>query len=171
MTSRLAALTALAVLSLLLPPAPAKAACNVHIMATLPVTMQGTRPLVEARINGAPAMFMADSGAFYSFISPGAAAQFHLHPVAAPFGMRVKGVGGSAELSVADVRDFTLAGIPVPHAQFFVGGSETGGRAQGIIGRNILSMADVEYDLAGGAIRLLRTDGCRGASLAYWAKP
>jgi len=147
------------------------AACTIKQLAELPVTMQGTRPLIEAGINGAPTMFLADSGAFYSIMSPGAAAEHHLRLEPAPFGLRVEGVGGSAALSVAVVKDFTLAGAPVPRAEFLVGGSETGGLAQGVIGRNILNLADVEYDLSGGAIRLVRPDRCENAMLAYWVKP
>jgi tetratricopeptide (TPR) repeat protein len=57
--------------------------------------------------------------------------------------------------------------------EFVVGGSEVGGEIGqdfgGVIGRNILSYADTEYDLASGAIRLMRTSGCSNHQLAYWA--
>lgn len=148
----------------------ASAACDIKILADLPVTMAGAQPMIEARINGAPASFVADSGAFYSILSPAAAAENHLPLGPAPFGLRFDGVGGSAVLSVAKVKDFTLAGIPDPNVEFLVGGSETS-VGQGVIGRNILNQTDVEFDLAGGAIRLIRADHCGGLGLAYWAKP
>jgi tetratricopeptide (TPR) repeat protein len=160
---------AAAVLALAMAPSAAPAACVIRKFAELPVTMVGTRPLIQARIDGAPVMLMADSGAFYSFLSPGAAAQYHLHLDPAPFDMRTWGVGGSAALSVAHVQAFTLAGFLVPRAVFLVGGSEVGGEAVGLIGQNILGIADVEFDLAGGVIRLMRPEGCGSEPLAYWA--
>ncbi|WP_404712726.1 aspartyl protease family protein [Sphingomonas sp. MMS24-J13] len=39
-----------------------------------------------------------------------------------------------------------------------------------MLGLNVLSVADTEYDLAGGSIRLFRTPGCSGSDLAYWAR-
>jgi len=164
-------LAAAAALALALAPGAAPAACVIRKFAELPVTMVGTRPLIQARINGAPVMLMADSGAFYSFLSPGTASQHHLRLDPAPFGMVSLGVGGSAALSVARVQAFTLAGFVVPKAVFLVGGSEVGGEAVGLIGQNILGIADVEYDLAGGVIRLMRPDGCGEKPLAYWAGP
>ena len=56
--------------------------------------------------------------------------------------------------------------MPIPNANFIVGGSDIG---SGLIGQNILGLGDVEYDLPHGAVRLYRTSGCAGVSLAYWA--
>jgi len=158
-------------MALIVAPFAGRAACVIHTLAELPVTMQGTQPLIEAKVNGAPALFLADSGASYSFISPGSAAEFHLRLAPAPFNVQARGIGGSVDLSVATVKDFVLARLPIPGAQFLVGGSESAALAKGVIGRNILGLADVEYDLAGGMIRLMRTDHCGGEPLAYWAKP
>ena len=38
--------------------------CKVGLIAAIPVTMQGLRPVVETQINGRPAPFVLDSGAF-----------------------------------------------------------------------------------------------------------
>ncbi len=54
---------------------PAAAQCKLGIVAELPVTMAGREPLVDARINGADTRFIADSGAFYSLITPASAAR------------------------------------------------------------------------------------------------
>ena len=146
----------------------AKAGCGLATIAELPVTMVGTRPLVPAKINGAEALFLADSGAFYSIISPGAAAQFGLRLSAAPGNLMIKGVGGMAQVQIATVKQFTLANIPIPRVQFLVGGSEPGQGAAGALGQNVLGLADVEYDLANGAVRLMRPNGCENHALAYW---
>ncbi|MEO0033440.1 MAG: hypothetical protein RIS94_3198, partial [Pseudomonadota bacterium] len=40
----------------------------------------------------------------------------------------------------------------------------------GVIGQNILAFADTEYDLANGTVNLMKTEGCGGTNLAYWAQ-
>jgi tetratricopeptide (TPR) repeat protein/predicted aspartyl protease len=150
-------------------PGAALAACNLGKMAELPVTMAGSKPLVTAQINGTDARFIADSGAFYSMIAPASAAQFNLRLGPAPFGLSVRGIGGQADISVTTVKVFTLAGYALRDVQFLVGGSEPGAGSAGVIGQNVLHIGDVEYDLANGAIRLMRPHNCSRSILAYWA--
>lgn len=130
--------------------------------------MSGLRPTLTAKINGTDAQFLLDSGAFYSMISSATAAQFNLRQRAAPFGFRVKGVGGSTEASIATVRAFTLAGVSLRDIEFLVGGSEAGSGTIGILGQNFLERWDVEYDLAKGFIRLMKAEDCKHSMLAYW---
>jgi len=160
---------ALAILGSSVPLVPAFADCKIVELAELPITMSGMSPTVTTKINGADALFMVDSGAFYSVITPASAAQFKLKLRYAP--LRLQGVGGEAEASLATVDVFTFANIPIPRVEFIVGGSEVGSGIAGLLGQNVLNgIADVEYDLANGAIRLMRPgDGCRKAELAYWA--
>src|SRR5208282_4331960 len=40
----------------------------------------------------------------------------------------------------------------------------------GVLGQNILRVADIEYDLAKGTMTLLKPEDCRHADLAYWVK-
>ena len=49
--------------------------------------MSRLRPIVQARLNGADAAFIADSGAFFSSLSPAAATAYGLSLGPAPFGM------------------------------------------------------------------------------------
>jgi len=117
---------------------PAIGKCTLAKIADLPVTMRGLKPLITAQINGADAEFVADSGAFYSTISPATAAQFKLKLLAAPFGLRMVGIGnGEVNLSLAVVKVFTLAGVPLPNIEFLVGGSETGSDSVGVLGQNV----------------------------------
>jgi tetratricopeptide (TPR) repeat protein/predicted aspartyl protease len=161
-------LVALMVLALSGLPARVFAACKIGRLAELPVTMTGLRPLVSARINGADALFIADSGAFFSMITPAAAAQFKLKLGPAPLGLLVTGVGGEARVWLTTVKTFTLSDIPMTNVEFIVGGNELAGAA-GLLGQNVFSIADVEYDLARGVIRLMRPHDCAKARLAYWA--
>lgn len=164
-------LLAVAVLALGAPSSRILAACQLQQFGELPVTMSGMRPLVHAKINGRDAAFIADSGAFYSLLTPAGAAQFNLHLTPAPFGFDVMGVGGyAAQTSLTTVDTFTLLGVDISRVQFVVAGNDFDNGAVGVLGQNVFHIADVEYDLANGVIRLMRPKDCRKAVLAYWAK-
>lgn len=158
-------------LSLAICPQLASAKCQLRKVIELPITMSGMRPTFTAKINGADARFALDSGAFYSMISSATAAQFQLRLRPGPYGLRVKGVGGSTETSLATVKVFTLAGIPLHDVEFLVGGSEIGGESIGLMGQNLLEKWDVEYDFARGVVRLFKADDCKHTLLAYWTTP
>ncbi len=160
---------AAALLLLLATPAVAAEPCKLGRLAELPVTMEGTSPLVHAAINGKDALFVADSGAFFSTLTPAGAKQFNLQlePV---WGVRVDGVGGSAQMWSTKVKTFTIFNMNLPDIPFYVLGNDIGSGAVGVLGQNVFRLGDVDYDLANGVIGILRTRGdCRKTSLAYWA--
>lgn len=143
--------------------------CEVGAIAQLPVTMSGLRPIVHVQINGKDAAFIADSGAWYSMISPGSAAELGLRLVDLPPGYANRGIGGEFTPKLTTVDRFTIAGVPVPRVEFLVGGSEVG--SVGLLGQNVLAIADTEFDLANGMIKLMRSRNCGKVDLAYWAPP
>jgi tetratricopeptide (TPR) repeat protein/predicted aspartyl protease len=145
----------------------AVADCKLMKVADLPVTMIGY-PLVEASVNGTKLRFIADSGAFFSAISPAMAAQLHLNTYPAPFGFQIQGLGGVADTEIGRAKDFEIAGATLHGIDFLVAGNGPGPGVAGLIGQNILGFADVEYDLANGMIRLWRPVGCGDRPLAYW---
>lgn len=150
-----------------LAPVPAMAACEASKIVDFPVTMAGPEPMVEAKFGNKAARFILDSGAFYSTLSDASAAEFGLRVTPAPLWFRPKGIGGDTSAGVAVATNFSLAGVTIPKIDFVVGGSDTG--TAGFIGQNILGLADVEYDLPHGVVRLIKTQGCRASNLAYWA--
>jgi tetratricopeptide (TPR) repeat protein len=150
-------------------PVCAPAECKLAAF-TVPVTMAGMRPTIPAKINGTDVSFIVDSGAFYSMLTPSAAAELKLRRDRAPSNLSLGGVGGKVEASVATVKELTVFDVQIPHAEFIVAGSEPGPNVVGLLGQNLLRIGDIEYDLANGVIRLVRPDGCRDAPLAYWAK-
>ena len=162
--------TILAALALLAASRPALAACQVAPIVELPITMQGHKALLNVQINGQPVRMFADSGAFFSTLTPATAAELKLPLDSLPWTMRITGVGGVENAALTTVRTFTLAGVPLHNVQFIV--SPGGPRdVAGALGQNVLGLDDVEYDLAGGVIRLMHTQGCNGSTdLAYWAQ-
>lgn len=142
--------------------------CKVSQMAELPVTMVGQRAMVEAKFGDRAAPFILDSGAFYSTISAGAAAEYGLKVKPAPAWFRLSGIGGDSTAGIAQASNYSLVGVAIPKIEFLVGGSDTG--KAGLLGQNILGLGDVEYDLPHGVVRLFKTTDCNRMSLAYWAK-
>jgi tetratricopeptide (TPR) repeat protein/predicted aspartyl protease len=159
----------MALLALARGPAAAEP-CQLGRFAKLPVTMEGMRPLVHAAINGKDALFIADSGAFFSMLTPAAAREFSLRLDPAPFGLNLEGIGGKAEVWQTKVQKFTIFGVDLPGVPFLVAGNDLGNGAIGLLGQNVFRLGDVDYDLANGMISIMRTHGdCQKASLAYWA--
>ncbi len=138
--------------------------------AELAVTMVGTAPRVAVTLNGHAANLTLDTGAFWSNISPAAAAEMNLPLHSAPWGLMVQGIGGSETPSVASIKNFGFGGFEIHDVEFLVGGSEVGMNTAGLLGQNLLEKFDVEYDLANGKIRLLQAKGCAKAPLVYWLK-
>jgi len=159
---------ALAALAMLCPAA-GKAACSVKYME-LPVRMIGSRAVATVGINGTDVPLVVDSGAFFSMLTPAAAEQLHLRLHSLPHGMSIQGLAGKAEAQAATVDRLQLFKGEVPNVEFVVGGNEDLPGTMGLLGRNILSLVDTEYDLAHGMVRLvIPSDACEKAVMAYWA--
>jgi tetratricopeptide (TPR) repeat protein len=135
----------------------------------LPVTISGTRALIDAKINHQDVRLMVDTGAFFSMISAAMAQELKLKAGPAPYGLTLRGVGGNTAPSLATAKVFTIANVDIPNVEFLVGGSEVGAGSSGLLGQNFLVNWNVEYDLAMGAIRLFRDTDCSKQFLAYWA--
>jgi tetratricopeptide (TPR) repeat protein len=150
--------------------AHAATGCSLVKLAELPVTMNGMRPMVHAKINGADAQLIANSGAFYSALTRTAAAEYKLVLLPPPPNLAIR-IGGSdsAQFYLTRVKTFTLANLQLPEIEFLVLGNDLGGGAAGVLGQNVFRIADVEYDLANGVIRLMRPTDCKNTALAYWA--
>ncbi|MDB5460394.1 MAG: hypothetical protein JWO72_2135 [Caulobacteraceae bacterium] len=145
---------------------PANAACQLQQLAELQVTMVGSQPTVTAGVNGHDTRFLIDSGAFYSVIGPVSAQRLGLKPSA--LNGQMKGIGGTTDLKMATVKQFSLTKLPLKDIQFLVAPGVDGDIA-GVIGENILGVGDVEYDLANGVVRLFKPQDCANANLGYWA--
>lgn len=145
---------------------PAAAKCTIGMVARLPVTMDGPRATVPVEVNGKTTNFWLDSGAFYSIMSKARATELGLKTASMPPGFYISGIGGHATAEVATVKSFKIVGQELKNLQFLVGGSDAG---NALIGQNILSAFDTEYDLANGHVNLVQTKDCRDVNLAYWA--
>jgi len=141
------------------------AQCTLGVMADLPVTMQGLNVSVPTKVNGKDTSFWLDSGAFFSIMPKAKAIEFNLGLEPMPPGFSVIGIGGQADVDLTTIKSFGIVGHDLKNVKFLVGGSDSG---NGLIGRNILALADTEFDLANGSVKLIKKHGCGNGSLAYW---
>lgn len=147
--------------------APAK--CSLAKVGEFHITMQGPRPVVDARINGVDARLLVDSGSFFSALSGTTLETYKLKRGVMPPGLNIRGTGGNAEFSVGHADSFEIGNFALHGYDFLVGGPRFGADINGLLGENILGATDVEYDFANGMVRLFKPQDCAKISLAYWA--
>ena len=136
----------------------------------MPVRIVNQRPVTVLKLNGADVTMLVDSGAFFSLLQPATAAQLGLKLMRMPDHVRVTGYTGAIEAKLTRVEKVGLQGSTLQNVEFIVGGNELGSGIQGVLGRNFLSMADTEYDLGHGVLRLVFPKGdCEQLNLAHWA--
>ena len=143
--------------------------CRLMMTPPVPVQMENLRPVISATIDGIGGRFVVDTGSFFDFLSPAAAAQFKLPLEDAPPWYYVSGVGGWIIPKIATAKTFSVAGISARDAKFLVGHNDFYGGIVGVIGQNILRIADVDYDFADGVLRFVKPEHCSDSVLAYWA--
>ena len=160
-------ITALAACSL--STGVAIASCALRQLGSLPVDMHGLAPIVSAKINGAEARFLLDTGAYYSILSEEAAARYQLAVHSMPGSFLLRGAGGDQQAGQTYVSSFDFFGVPAHNVQFLVIDERFGDEYAGIFGQNLMRFTDVEYDLANGIVRLFKPVGCERQALAYWA--
>ena len=150
----------------------AQAACSFQKVAEVPVTMNGLRPTIMAKINGQDAKFLVVTGAFFGGVTPETAAKYGMKSTTAPFGMTVQGVGGEKrDVRAVAAETFTFAGAGFKNTQFILLGRIGGPDIVGNIGENLMGPFDVEYDFANGVMRYFTAKGCAyDANLAYWSQ-
>ena len=141
------------------------AQCTLGVMADLPVTMRGLRAEVPTKINGRDTSFWLDSGVFFSIMPKAKAIEFSLPLEPLPSGFYITGIGGTASVELATIKSFGIVGHDIKNVRFLVGGTDSG---NGLIGRNLLGIADTEFDLANGSVKLVKPQNCGNGALAYW---
>jgi predicted aspartyl protease len=146
------------------------ASCALEKLTDIPVSMIGNQPMVSASIDGHALTFVIDSGAFYSIVTPSVASGLHLQPMKWATDFMIEGVGGASDYDVARAKSFSWGGRQFADVDFIIAPVTGLGKASaGVLGRNVLSRWDVEFDLNDGIIRQFRPHDCGSLNLAYWA--
>jgi predicted aspartyl protease len=148
----------------------ADAGCRLARVLELPINANSPQPLIPVKINGQDKRFLVDSGAIDSMIRSSAVSELKLqtyYPSNA--GVRVKGAGSSSVIEIARVGELKVAGITIKDGELSVIANDDAG--DGVLGQNVLQHFAVEYDLAGGYMRMFTSAGCESAKFAYWLTP
>jgi predicted aspartyl protease len=156
---------------------PASAACSPKALS-IPVNMEGLRPLVTLKVGGREGHFLLDSGSAINAINGKLAAEQKLKP------MTVAGTGSRIDDTANTIGSGatgkeTLSGLVVAPQVEFVGVlfknvvfmATDRLDEDGILGQSTLHQFDVEYDLHRGMARLVKPEGCANTDMVYWAKP
>lgn len=142
--------------------------CKLTMSPPVPISMENLRPVIAADIDGVEARFMIDTGSFWNFLWPAAAAEFKLPLRDAPAGSYLYGIGGTFVPRIATASTFSVAGISGRGAEFLVDNNDLGAGIDGILGQDLFRLTDVDFDFANGALRFVRPKHCGNDVLAYW---
>lgn len=157
----------------------AAVACRVQQRAAVPLVHSGGRLLVPVVVNGQTGLFVLDTGAERSLVTPQAVQRFGL-ALDQWVGTTMRGVGGVVQHRNADPRSLSLGGVPlqrrtVTHdTSLTVGamhlGAVAGQPVAGLLGRDFLSGFDLSIDLHAGTLTLYDVQDCHGRFLP-WPQP
>lgn len=145
--------------------APAK--CQLQLVGEIPVTLADGEILADATVDGRPVRMKIDTGSDLTALFRDAVVKMGI-PVQHTAGARIYGVGGESRIEAASVGRFELGGMQVSNAHMAVITAEEGDAAQGILGAQFLTQADIEFDLAHRKIRFFKAIGCTGDQVVYW---
>jgi predicted aspartyl protease len=164
---RRAAACALACVALAAPTL-ALADCKLLQVAEFKTDPASYQPIVEGSVNAHPVKILIDSGAAFSGVVGGAADRLGL-PTIEMVGMRAYGVGGDTQVYRAHIKRLKIGDLEKADLDLYVVGdsSETPPYSV-VLGDDVLSKVDVEFDLAHNAIRLFQPKGCSPPQLLYW---
>ena len=169
-------LCALVTLLCLITQASAEAACTVQPATSVSLSVIGGTILVPVEVNGITASFVLDTGAQRSVVTEAAIARLGLARDKW-VGTTMSGVGGVNSRANADPRSFHLGGVALMRhtlnhdTSLTVGdlprASVPGRIVDGLLGRDYLSVYDLDLDVPARRLTLYQTTGCVGRFLPW----
>jgi hypothetical protein len=162
-------------LLLLFAPA-AQAACAVDHQATVALRVEGGAITLPVEVNGITAIFILDTGAQRSVVSEAAVQRLGLARDQW-VGTTMRGIGGIDRRPNADPRSLSLGGVPLVRRTLNHDTSLTvadlprdtvGNQTiDGLLGRDFLSLFDLDLDVPAHHVTLYRVDDCSGRFLPW----
>lgn len=154
-------------------------ACSVQQRATVPLQEIQGHVLVPVTVNGVTTHFVLDTGAERSMVTPAAVQYLHLAQDKW-VGTTMHGIGGVVEHANANPRSLTIGDVAlrrrtITHDTSLTVGAipqieVAGERVSGLLGRDFLSLFDLDLDPRAGALTLNTVQGCSGPFLP-WKQP
>jgi hypothetical protein len=166
----------LLLVSLLLVPGIAGAACMVNATATIPLDVANNAIILPVQVNGLAASFILDTGAQRSVVT-GEAVQRLGIARDQWVGTTMSGVGGIDRRANADPRSFSLGGVKLVRHTLshdtsltvaVIPRTRVGDHViDGLLGRDYLSVFDLDLDVPGRRLTLYQVQGCTGRFLPW----
>ena len=164
------------VLLLLTAAGAARAACTAQERGSVPFTLVANRILVPLTVNGIDAAFVLDTGAERSLVTPDAVRRLGLASDQW-VGTTMRGVGGIVEHPNADPRSLALGGVKLHRRTLnrdtsltvgaMPGLAPNGVTVDGLLGRDFLSLFDLQLDMSADRLTLYQVRGCSGRFLPW----
>jgi predicted aspartyl protease len=163
----------------LLWPSLSSATCQVQQRSAVKLQIVGTVVLVPVVVNGVAGNFILDTGAALTVVTPDAVNHFAL-ALDEWTTSTMRGVGGLEQRRNANPRSIELGGVALHHRSIvrdatlrvatlprtMIGGQQI----DGLLGRDFLSLFDLELDFPGQTLTLYDVPGCSGRFLP-WTEP
>jgi predicted aspartyl protease len=160
-------------------PALASAACVVQQRTMVKLQIVGTVVLAPVVVNGVAGNFILDTGAALTVVTPDAVGHFGLR-LDDWASTTMQGVGGVERRRNADPRSFELGGVALHRRSLArdatlrvatLPTSSVGERQiDGLLGRDFLSLFDLDLDFPRQKLTLYDVHGCAGRFLP-WSEP
>ncbi|MDT5320623.1 MAG: hypothetical protein QOD88_3145 [Mycobacterium sp.] len=157
-------------------PVTVRAACKVDSKASIALDVIGGTITVPVEVNGITATFILDTGAQRSVVTQQAVQRLGLARDEW-VGTTMRGVGGIDRRPNADPRSLSLGGVPLVrrtlnHDTSMTVGILTRTRAgdltiDGLLGRDFLSLFDLDLDVPGHRLTLYQVHDCAGRFLPW----
>ena len=159
-----------AVVSVLVLTAPmsAHADCKLLQIAEFKLDPKSYAPIIDGSINGHPVKVLLDTGSDFSMITAYEARKLGLAAVEAT-GWHAYGIGGSTQMYWARVAEFKAGDLSKAGLDLAIAGDrDRASEAEVVIGDDVLSKTDIEFDIPDHAVRMFEPKGCASPQLVYW---
>jgi hypothetical protein len=167
---------ALLLLSALMVPGIAGAACTVTARATIPLDVVSGAIIAPVEVNGVATSFILDTGAQRSLVTREAVDRLSLARDQW-VGTTMSGIGGIDRRANADPRSFSLGGVPLVRRTLNHDTSLTVGILprtrvgdhviDGLLGRDFLSVFDMDLDMPARRLTIYAVTDCAGRFLPW----
>jgi predicted aspartyl protease len=152
----------------LLAPGLAEADCKLLQLAEFHLDPHSTAPIVDGTVNGHPVKVLLDTGSDFSMITYHEAKKLGLR-LSESTGIRAYGIGGSTQIYTADVGKLTVGDLIKSNFAVTVSGVEDRPSSVALVlGYDVLSNADLEFDFGHNTVRMFKPKGCTPPQLVYW---
>jgi tetratricopeptide (TPR) repeat protein len=149
----------------------AAAGCQLHEVAEFQASMYSGGPSISGAINGVPVKILVDTGSAFTPVSLATAKRLNL-PITQLRADTGYGIGGAFKRYAASIKQLKIDKFTISNIALATSGSSNGAYDFDVLlGDDILSHYDLEFDLANNAVRLFESSGCAAGELVYWGKP